>query len=194
MINKVLEGRSDAAFIRSAYSQSHRKYHTLGHLNEMLRWVPDNYEGRPALIDAILYHDYVHFPDPHPTGELEAMSILHYGTLRGLPVKPAVAAAIIATAFHHVDQVNLLPLSQMLCDLDMCTLAYSWDEFAEIQTRVFDEYAPVYGSIKAAFRENSRFMEALRARKQIYYMHPHWEEKARANIEYRLTKWRCPSG
>lgn len=195
-LEEVLKDRPDAGAIRAAYCAPSRRYHNLDHLREMLRWIPDEETAvaKEPLIDAVLYHDFVHLPYfDLPPAQLEAMSILHFGAIGKMPIRPAVGAAIIATAFHHIDQPNLILLAQQLCDLDMVTFAYPRDEFTEISNRVLEEYRPNTGE-EAFLEKNGGFLRALLKRKAIYYQHPEWEKPARDNIQWRLTEWRSPAG
>ena len=68
------------------YTEPHRIYHNIEHVEEMLRWVPDDHPEAYNIIEAILYHDIVHSPNPTPAGLDEALSCAEYlmYTLTGL--------------------------------------------------------------------------------------------------------------
>jgi predicted metal-dependent HD superfamily phosphohydrolase len=199
--------------LKKAYTEPHRKYHTLEHLSNMLRWVPSleakegfvDYE-KPILLNAILFHDLVYLPKPVPLGYNECLSGVEYTVqeywlktpfvegqlyprLGNTLFEAFVLEAINASAHHHVHQANLRPTTEWFLDLDLQSLAQDYDEFKADSDACLEEMAaidPKTNNLDFVKRQSS-FLEALLARPKVYYRMSEWEDKARANIAKRLS-------
>lgn len=198
--------------LKRAYSEPHRKYHNLEHLENMLRWVPSlagregfvDYE-MPVLINSILFHDLVFLPQPVAPGYNEQLSAVEYvlqeywlktpfeqGQLyprvAGSLFEAYVIEAINASAHHTVSQRHLRPTSEWFLDLDLQSLGQSFQEFEHDCDRSLDELALIHRDASTADikQVQTEFYERLLLRPKIYYRMTEWEQNARANIRRRL--------
>jgi predicted metal-dependent HD superfamily phosphohydrolase len=172
--------------VLKAYQQDHRKYHTLEHLECMLRHAQ---EPEDPLLIAIALHDLVYFPYPVPPGKNELYSLL------GVPIWsktiPAfeIKDAILATAFYFETQNFLSPLAQELCDLDLCNLALPWEDYCYWSNLAIEEAQIVYKDFVShplGFKYGQySFLSKILQRDKLYYHHTEWEDQARTNMEKR---------
>jgi len=188
--------------IKECYEQPHRHYHTLNHLREILRWLPKEHPEAEIAIEAILFHDIVHYPTPVAPGLNEALSIAEYllYNTKALAVNTPFAnnksinfeferrviETINATSRHTEDQQYLCDVAKLVLDLDLSTFALPWEDYVqwkklvEIENEVMwlDKY-PV-----AAIRKGRcLFLKSLLQRKRLFYIKTEWEDQARANLQ-----------
>ena len=197
------------AEIRKCYGEPHRAYHGIGHLEEMLRWVPKDHPELRNVIEAILYHDLVHSAAPVAPGLDEALSCAEYlaYTFTGIhhlntgvtPFGPEgqgslvneirVIEAINATSRHTEDQRHLCDVSKLVLDLDLSTFALPWEEYTHWSELVMKELAAKHSDVPEELLALGRhdFLFQLNARHQLYYLKTEWETQARANIEKTLS-------
>lgn len=190
------------SLLKDCYSQSHRYYHNLEHLEEMLKHVPDNYAEVQIVIEAILFHDFVHLPTPVATGLNEALSIAEYLSYnaKALSVnipfgknnegsfeyERRVIEAINATARHTEDQQYLGVTSKLVLDLDLSTFALPWDEYLVWKDKIEKENQEIWGSYFSSIdikKGRGAFLQKLLARKHLFYLNIKWENAARHNIQ-----------
>lgn len=179
--------------IQKFYSQPHRYYHSLDHINQMLNATPN---PSSDLLKAILFHDLQHVKHPAPPGWSEAQSIVAYTAMcitgitdhedpseDNLP-NDEIIAAIQATAFHLEDQQFLSPLAQELLDLDLSHLAADDLAFRKSQNNILKELYEIYGEENKILIHKGRaeFLRKLLNRNQIFYIMTELEQKARTNI------------
>lgn len=198
--------------LKKSYSEPHRRYHTLEHLKNMLRWVPSlkdrkgfvDYETT-ILVNAILFHDLVYLPQPVAPGYNESLSAVEYtiqeywlktpfveGQLyprtAGTLFEAYVIEAINASAHHTLFQKHLRPTSEWFLDLDLQSFGQGYDEFELDSDRNLEELALIYEKATATELRHGQaaFYEKLLARPKIYYRMTEWEDTARTNIRQRL--------
>lgn len=186
--------------LRGCYEQSHRKYHNLGHLRDMLSHVPRSIMGVETILEAILYHDIVYLAEPTPPGFNEALSAAEYllYAMRVIGSHPNpfanselnliheinVIEAINASSRHTEDQENLKVFSHYVLDLDLCSLADK-EHFTRASKLIREEYSHVD---EIAFAEGRRaFLKALISRKAIFYVMKEWEASARLNLQDEIS-------
>lgn len=174
--------------IHQAYSQPDRTYHNIQHLNDMLRWIPqEEFEFKKELVQAVVFHDYV-YEKFKPTGYNESQSLVRAALavlLNQTKMRyEIVVEAINATAYHDRDQLFLSPTTKLLLDLDLQSFAQPRDEFLKSSHNVLLEFDPKAGLL---VREgNRKFLETLLKRKKLYYVKTEWEEPARENLAWRI--------
>jgi predicted metal-dependent HD superfamily phosphohydrolase len=180
------------SFIVNAYAQDHRKYHTLDHLNKMLRWVPPTHPALESILEGILWHDF-HYPlVKAPPGLFEAQSICEYilachiNGYSGHEIQ--VVAMINASSRHLEDQKNLSEETKFFLDLDLENFSRPWDEFNTASNLVRDELLPLYGE-EDFLKGHKWFLGQLLKRERIFYTAMNqWEWQARSNIHRRIME------
>ena len=191
--------------LREMYSEPHRAYHNLQHLENMLRWVPKDHPQLEVILEAVLWHDVVYPNVPAPAGLFEALSIAEYTLYsfyagRGTPEldprgrnaknyehERLVIEAINASSRHDQHQRGLSETTQFFLDLDLQSFAQPWEEMRSDSQAVVAELHPIFG--ETFYLGNKLFLEKLLARPQIYYTAPvEWEKRARTNIQKRICE------
>lgn len=187
--------------LKACYTQKHRHYHNLDHLEEILKWVPEDHSEIEILLEAILFHDLVYFPTAVALGLNEALSIAEYLSYNtkamafNIPFSKSDASfeyerlvieAINATTHHLEDQLYLGTTSKLMLDLDLSTFALPWEEYLVWKTRVEMENLEVWKDtyqVEDIQRGRCLFLQKLNKRQQLYYVKTEWEQQARANIQ-----------
>ncbi len=173
------------AELLAAYSEPHRHYHSLQHLNECFaHWagVRDQAE-EPGLVElALWFHDAIYALRAHDN---EACSA-HWGGQSALEngLDPASAqrihALVMATAHAAEPQDND---ARLLVDVDLSILGAAQPRFDKYEAQIRQEYAWVPESDFVAGRR--RVLEGFLARPRIF-SHPRMfdrlESQARSNL------------
>lgn len=95
------EGR---ALIIGHHSEPHRSYHTLGHIDLMLRQVPARHAFAREMMAATLFHDIIYDPTRSDNEELSLAMFESAAGKVAVPGpldRPLVSAMILATKSHH---------------------------------------------------------------------------------------------
>lgn len=173
------------------YSESHRRYHTVRHLDECfarfeeIRALAD----RPAEVEvALWFHDAIY---EKRSSQNEAKSArLASDTVRqaGKPADCAqrVFDLVMATRHAAVPQDND---ARVLVDVDLSILGESPERFDEYERQVREEYSWVPGFLYK--RERRKILEEFLARPAIFSTAPfreRYENRARANLERSLEQ------
>jgi predicted metal-dependent HD superfamily phosphohydrolase len=179
----------------AAYSEPHRRYHTLQHLREGLA----HFEAaamlarRPAEVElALWFHDAVYDPARTDNEARSAQwardSVLAAGC--AADVAERVAALVLATA-HHA-QPGDDPDTQLLLDIDLAILGTAPARFDAYEQEVRAEYAHVDD---AAFRAGrAALVETFLRRPRLYAtaaFHDALEARARGNLQRSLERLRA---
>jgi predicted metal-dependent HD superfamily phosphohydrolase len=182
------------ASLIAAWSQPHRRYHTITHLCDVLRHVDElaaHAHDPDAVRLAAWYHDAVYRGAPddeeHSAQRAEKdLTALHLAP--GLVGE--VARLIRLTAIH-----NPVPgdrNGETLCDADLAILAAPADRYAAYSTAVRAEYAHLPQQTFATGR--STILQALLDEPAVYrtsHARQHWETQARNNIRAELQQLRA---
>ena len=168
--------------LKAAYSEPHRRYHTLSHILEMLDCFsqsPDLAEDRTALSLAIWFHDVVYDPTSPPGANEAASAELLEEMAKGRAVAPAIR--MILHSAHH--DVSADPDTQLFCDLDLYRLGVDEEAFLQHDDDVRFEYRHVSDADWRVGR--AAFLDNMLARPTIYQTR-HWrdrcEKQARRNL------------
>jgi len=128
--------------LEKRYSEPHRHYHTLGHIEKMLAWMDKTSEGSDVMEMAIWFHDCIYEPLEK---ENEAQSVRHFkeqlGSYLGEVAVADVERLILATDPR-------LPRSgradeDLLIDIDLSILGSPPDEYENYRQAIRKEYAIV---------------------------------------------------
>lgn len=166
----------------TAYGESHRRYHTLVHIVEMLdchtesRHLADN----PDTIDlAIWFHDCI-YDATLDHGENERLSAEHLGEVYAGDCSAAAQAMIRHSAGHAASDD---PDVQLFCDLDLYRLGVPFKAFDQHGRDVREEYAWIEEDVWMTKR--NAFFQGLLDRPVIYqteYWRSRLEKQARENL------------
>jgi predicted metal-dependent HD superfamily phosphohydrolase len=174
--------------LQARYSEPHRAYHTLQHIEECLGW----FERTRALATnpgevavALLYHDAIY--DTHARDNEERSAQL--------------ALEVCETDSHQSDRIKSLILAtkhdalprsrdeQLLVDIDLSILGASEDRFDEYEQQVRKEYAWVDEPL---FRTTRRSILAGFLSHAVLYatpfLHERLEDAARANLQRSIVR------
>ena len=170
-----------------AYSEPHRRYHTLIHLADCFT----NLDGIPELSDAarvdlelaLWFHDVVYDPQ---CKDNERQSVDFFKKRAGdAPVTARIAGMILATETHQADD----PETQWLLDLDLAILGSGPSAFAAFEQAIREEYRAYPDAEYLPGRR--RILEGFYNREKIYrtaHFAKKYEARAKENIKTYLSK------
>ncbi len=182
------------AALLKAYSEPHRHYHTVEHIDHCLRELDAEISlaREPAEVElALWFHDAVYNPhrsdNEQKSAELACSLLERRGGIpreRGVPPYSArsarVYAHIMATR-HEAPATD--PDSQLVVDIDLSILGASETEYARFEENVRKEYRWVPSMIFR--RRRAEILESFLARSHIYYteaFRAKYERQARQNL------------
>ena len=169
--------------LQSRYSDAHRHYHTLKHIEEMLTLLP---HANETLLAAVWFHDAVYGGESNE----ERSAALARRALEELnfPASTieAVASLILATKRHDASTVS--PDAHAFLDADLAILGSDRNRYREYVEQVRKEYAhipePFFRGGRAAI------LDGFLARPRIFVtdeFHQRFEQRARENIAWELA-------
>lgn len=171
-----------------AYSEPHRHYHNLNHLEQVLATIDRLANPAAELIAVELaawFHDAVY--DPRANNNEAQSAAFARDALRRLKLGPAVidqvAAFIEATASHHVSADQ----SALLLDADLAILGADPQEYVRYAQSIRQEYSWVEESQYRASR--CQILTSFLERERIYHtaqLYQEREAQARQNLAREL--------
>lgn len=174
------------AQLTARYSEAHRHYHTLQHLDACLRHLAvlrDQASRAPELAIALWFHDAIYdigaADNERRSADWASAALTDAGVTQA--VAERVHALIMVT--RH-DQPPQSPDQALLLDIDLAILGTPGDVFDGYEQQIFREYRSVP---PAAMRSNRRrILQGFLDRPRIYHthtMHDAREAQARANLQ-----------
>jgi len=166
------------------YSEPHRHYHTLTHIEQMLEVLPHAPE---TVLAAVWFHDaaYSGSQDEERSAALAREALEH---LR-FPAETIalVEQWILATKTHQA--ASLPPDGQRFLDADLSILGSDHERYRRYTEEVREEYAPIPEPVFRGGRAAilTRFLE----RPRIYAtdeFYEKFEQRARENMEWELLE------
>ena len=180
-----------AEALNAAYSQPHRYYHTLQHLQECLSLLTQlqHVATQPEQIALALYfHDAVydvHASDNEVQSAAWATRLLH--EIGADSVLIARIETLIMATQHHAPSLASDTDSQLLVDIDLAILGREPTRFAEYEQQIRQEY---YWVNTEQFKQGrGQVLRSFLERPTIYhtdYFRQHFEPQARENIQQLL--------
>lgn len=177
--------------LAAMYGEPHRRYHTLAHVEALLRWLRHWHAlaREPRLIEAaIWFHDAVY--DPQRNDNEARSAVLARAELAALGWAAddieRVAALVLATQHHDADADDTD--AWLFLDLDLSVLAQGAAHYAAYRAGVRAEYGWVD---EPRFRVGrAAVLRSFVERAAIYRtpeLHAAWETAARANLLAELN-------
>jgi predicted metal-dependent HD superfamily phosphohydrolase len=175
-----------------AYSEPHRRYHTLDHLAEVFRVAGRlmRYAESPRTVKlAIWYHDAVY--DPRKSDNESASVVLFRRHAEEIPLEPGlvedVAELILLT--RHQNSVVPGPKGQVLLDADLAILGSAPERYLRYTEQIRAEYDWVPEADYC--RARITLLEQFLARPRIYHteiMREMGEQAARTNMTDEISR------
>lgn len=182
------------AALLGRWSEPHRAYHDLAHLDEVLRRIDllADEAAQPDLVRlAAWYHDAVY--DPQASDNEERSAEVATVGLANLGLEPAVvgevARLVRLTASHDVRAGDRN--GAVLCDADLAVLAAGQLRYASYVEGVRREYEHLDDTTFA--RGRTDVLHRLLDRPQLFstaYGRREWEQAARTNVSTELRSLR----
>jgi predicted metal-dependent HD superfamily phosphohydrolase len=183
---------SDAQFdnLVSRYSEKHRAYHNLTHINRCLKEF-DGVSGRltnPALVEAsIWYHDAIY--NTRSDRNEEDSALLAKRDLAALGINTDAVNIIhqLILSTKHNDKPDD-PDARYLIDMDISILGASTNAFQKYEHDIREEYKWV--PIRLYRKMRSEILQSFITKKTIYYtefFRHKYEHQARININTVLS-------
>jgi predicted metal-dependent HD superfamily phosphohydrolase len=180
------------------YSQPHREYHNLMHIENVLLRIEEiepPVEHELALALAAWFHDAVYQPGKDDNEDRSAY--VAYDALEQVGASPDLIAEVVRlvrlTAHHDPDDDDAA--GAVLCDADLAILASAPDRYREYAAAIRQEYGHVP---EVDFRTGrAAVLRRLLDRPTIYrtaYGREHWEDAARVNMAAELAALESGSG
>lgn len=177
------------AVLRACYSEPHRKYHTLQHLDECfgaLQAVRDTAE-HPAEVElALWFHDAIYDIERHDNEQRSANWARAAAIAAGVGVDASERVRrLVMTTQHRV--FPTLNDEAIVADVDLAILGAAMARFDEYERQVREEYARVP---EATYRvQRAALLDALLERPRIYatgHFFATHEVRARDNLARSL--------
>jgi predicted metal-dependent HD superfamily phosphohydrolase len=170
----------------NAYAEPHRKYHTLEHVQEMLRVLGRlalNEPKLPALQLAVWLHDVVYDPK---RSDNESASVDWFTQRLGMALQADVVSLVSEIILATRHQADFVPntLEAIMLDSDLAILGSAEVRYLRYADAIRQEFSHVSDVDFAAGRSN--FLQGMLARERIYHremMSAEGEEIARANMQ-----------
>lgn len=185
---------ADAALLRdlvARYSEPHRKYHTMQHLEECFGKLEElrALARKPEEIElALWFHDAVYDTKRRDNEEKSAewarSAVLEKGV--AAPAGDRVYGLVMATRHNAVPAGTD---AQILVDVDLSILGATPDRFDEYEAQVRQEYSWVPGPLFR--RERRKILEDFLKRPSLFQTAQFvaaYEARARGNLERSLEK------
>jgi predicted metal-dependent HD superfamily phosphohydrolase len=188
---RLLDAAVVAGGLGARYSQPHRAYHNLLHVEDVLMRIEElapPQEHELALALAAWFHDAVYQPDRDDNEERSAYTA--YDALEQAGASPALMAEVVRlirlTANHDADADDAA--GAVLCDADLAVLGASRERYVRYAQGIRQEY--VHVPVAAYHAARARVLRSFLDREHIYstpYAREHWEASARNNIEAEIA-------
>ena len=173
------------------YSEPHRRYHTVRHLEECFEKLAEvrALAEHPAEVEiALWYHDAI-YDTRSKQNEAESAALARAKVLAAGGVEKSatrISQLIMATRHDVVPNGND---AKLLVDVDLSILGATAERFDEYEQQVREEYSWVPDSV---FRnERRRILQTILARPSIFNTQlfiDRYEQQARDNIQRSITR------
>ncbi|RYZ19939.1 MAG: hypothetical protein EOO16_18410 [Chitinophagaceae bacterium] len=178
------------AALEAAYAEPVRRYHTLSHLEDVLRAldpVQSLLKDRSAVLFALFYHDAVYDPASATNEEDSAELAQERMHVLGVPGKTMAHCRrmILATKGHAATGDTD---TDLFTDADLAILGADPERYADYAHAIREEYAVYPDAVYLPGRK--KVLEHFLGMEQIYktpYFYGRLEEAARVNLRRELS-------
>lgn len=177
-----------------AYSEPHRRYHTLEHINHLLAQLASaldsgGMKASPELLFSALYHDFVYDPRASDNEEKSAEAVCFLIQDCGHALSSAKIREMILATKHSGNYEDCDSETKLLLDADMSILAVNEASYLQYVQKVRAEYADVPDPVWKHHRV--LFLKKCLQLKQIFYspFFSRLEVQARSNISGEIEFW-----
>jgi len=174
----------------SSYAEPHRRYHTLGHLRDVLTHVEElaDHAADPDTVRlAAWYHDSVYQGQPDDEERSAQRAEAELAALGIAPSLIAEVARLVRLTIDHEPEVGDRN-GQVLCDSDLAALGTEPHRYRANSVAIRTEHAHVPDLDYRAKR--ARVVRALLSGPAVYHLplaRSRWESRARANLAEELS-------
>lgn len=177
--------------LKTSYTESHRAYHTLRHIDHCLTELEGawNFAQNPEAIEmAVWFHDII-YERAADNEERSAEYAMKVALAIGLSEEFAteVSRLILTTKHLSIPEDND---ARILADIDIAILGQAPDVFDRYEDNVRIEYNYIDDASFAKGR--SAVMKLFSDRERIYstdFFRDRYEEQARANLARSISRW-----
>lgn len=179
------------------YSESHRKYHDIRHVNSLLRMSHDflGKDMNPAISVAIWFHDIEYDPKSKYNELVSAEMAYEYLSSIGAHVDFICEVDdLIYVTKTHIPEKHLTASYEDQCffiDLDMAVLGKRREKYEAYVDAVLEEYKLFYPEKEGKLARAS-FLRSLLKKDHIFYtdmVRDRYEQRAIENIEWELSRY-----
>ncbi len=179
------EGEVTFQQLTSSYSEPHRYYHTLDHIEHCLSLfdkISSKLQNPEALELAIWYHDVVYRPGAENNEQLSADQFMQttksrfHDSLRDTVYQHIMATLHLDSKMSHAD-------TKYMVDIDLSSFGLPWPEFVRDSDNLRREMA--YLSDDEYYQRQSTFQQALIDRPRFFksdYFYQNYEAQAAKNL------------
>lgn len=173
------------------YSEPHRRYHTVQHLQECFAHLElvRSLAPHPNEVElALWFHDAIYVTSKSDNEERSAEWARDSALSAGLSAEQAERIAELVMSTKH-DAVPVGPDASVLVDIDLAILGADSARFDEYEVQVREEYAWVPESVYRQAR--GKILREFLNRERIYntqFFQTEYETRARENISRSLTR------
>lgn len=128
--------------LKRKYSESHRHYHNLTHIDKMLAALGESGQGTDEIEMAIWFHDVIYEPKAVCNeADSARFFVRHLGDLVNSSVAKSVSRLILATDPRR--QRSGRADEDLLVDIDLSILGSTWNEYERYCKAIREEYRQV---------------------------------------------------
>ena len=176
--------------INTCYTEPHRYYHTILHLNNFLKeltGIRTKLENLDAMLSALYYHDMIYDPlraDNEERSAIIAGERMEQISVPGFIIR-ATAGCIMATRSHEVSDN---PDINYFTDADLSVLGQAPDIYKRYSNDIRKEYDIYPDVVYYPARKNVLlvFLQMMRIFKTDFF-YKKYEEQARVNIKAEIA-------
>ena len=196
-------------FLTEAYSETHRFYHTLEHINSVLATIDefnDQVYDHDAIMLAAWFHDVIYnVDDRYQFNEhRSSLDLVYYldkyhpeylMTSAGFKSVFTACMMILCTKSHSLETVKYtdITLSQIsdisfFLDADLRILSEDREKLLRFEENIRKEFSEYDDLVYNSNRKN--VLESFLAREKIYYSEvgSNWEKPARKNLKFLIER------
>lgn len=184
---KLISDDSEYKLLIERYSEPHRYYHTLKHIEDCLQKLAEVEhlcDDLKSLQLAIFYHDFIYFPKRKDNEEKSAEHA--YKLLQSNSEKTAAKVRDLILLTRHPSS-PVTGDEHLLLDIDLSILGANEEEYQSYEENIRKEFIHVPKLLYKIGR--SKLLKKFLKQKRIYhsdYFNSRYETQARINLEKAL--------